>query len=287
MARTSARRPVGHNKHVSRDATVTAQFEDARAVSGYATAHDGWGPPARYFHSRLHVVDESLRASPGGNLLDVGCGPGMLVRHLLDTRPGDFRITACDRSPDMIEAVARQVRGVDGVRLSVARIEDLPFPDQSFDVVLAMGVLEYVDARRALGEIARVVCPGGLVVVTMLNPRSPYRLFEWCVYWPALRILGRVERLLGVRPERRHGARKSGIRAVSSRRLRRILRDAGLCPEDVVFYDLTAWVPPLDKVIRRWIRRWRSHPETTVSRDKRRWLGSGYLVAGRRTLGGE
>ncbi|MEV6110591.1 class I SAM-dependent methyltransferase [Streptomyces sp. NPDC051940] len=281
----STARPSGRTGALSREIAVTEQFGDPSAASGYASAYDGWTPAARYFRSRLHAVGQSLDSCPGGDLLDAGCGPGMLVRHLLDTRPGDFRITACDRSHGMIGAAARRVGGAGGVGLAVARIEDLPFADGSFDVVLATGVLEYVDTRRALRELARVARPDGLVVVTMLNPRSPYRLFEWCVHWPALRALGRVERLLGVPAHRRHGAGRSGIRAVGPRRLRTLLRDAALCPEDVVFYDLTAWVPPLDKAVRRRFRQWHSHPEPTVSRGRRSWLGSGYLVAARRASG--
>ncbi|MGH3950779.1 MAG: class I SAM-dependent methyltransferase [Pseudonocardiaceae bacterium] len=227
---------------------------------------------------------ESLSECPGGDLLDVGCGPGMLVRHLLDTRPGDFRITACDRSPAMIEAVEERVANSGGVQLMVARIEDMPFADESFDVALAMGVLEYADAARALREMARVLRPGGLVLVTMLNPLSPYRLFEWVMYWPALRMLGRVERLLGVPPKRRHGAPISGIRAIPETKLRRMMREEGLGPHDAVYYDLTPLVPPLDKIVRRWNRQWRSHPERTVSRGTRRWMGTAYLVAARRAF---
>lgn len=263
----------------TRDDIVGAQYEDTAAAAGYAAAHEGWGPTARYFRSRLHVVDEALRSCPGGRLLDVGCGPGMLVRHLLDTRPGDFRITACDRSPVMIDAVAEGSKNTEDVEPTVARAEDMPFPDETFDVVVAMGVLEYTEAREALREIARVVRPGGLIVVTMLNPRSPYRLFEWCAYWPALRLLGRVERLLG---KERHAAPASGIRAVPSGRLRRMLCAAGLHTEDTVHYDVTPLIPPLDRLVRRWSRRWRDHPERTVSRGALKWLGTAYLVTARR-----
>lgn len=283
MALHDTRRPADAGRNVARDDRVRAQYAETADVSGYVTAHEGWRSQARYFHSRLYVVDQMLRTCPAGDLLDVGCGPGVLVRHLLESRPGDFRITACDRSPAVIDAVAARAGQRDDLRLSVASIEDMPFPDASFDVVLATGVLEYVDARRAMREIARVIRPGGLVVVTMLNPASPYRLFEWCVYWPATRALGRVERLLGVPPDRRHGTRKSGIRAFTSKRLRSLMRDAGLHPQDVAFYDITGCVPPLDKVIRRWVRGWRDHPETTVSRGRRRWLGTGYLIAAQRS----
>lgn len=264
---------------------VAAQYCDAADAAGYADAYDGWGPSARYFQSRLHAVQEVLRACPGGDLLDAGCGPGMFVRQVLGTRPGDFRITACDQSQAMVDAAAATIKDTGDAELAVARIEDLPFPDGSFDVALAMGVLEYTDASCALRELARVVRPGGLVIVTMLNPLSPYRLFEWVVYWPMVRLLGRVERLLGVPMGRRHGARRSGIRAIPQARLRRLMHDAGLWTQEVVYYDLTPLLPPLDKVLRRWARQWRDRPEKTVSRGARGWMGTAYLVAARRAPG--
>lgn len=279
---------VGMNRVVhrggrpSRVDVAGAEYEDVAAAAGYAAAHDGWGPAARYFHSRLHVVQESLRACSGGDLLDVGCGPGILVRRLLNTRGNSFRITACDRSPGMVAAAAERITGADRARLTVSRIEEMPFPDRSFDVALATGVLEYTQAESSLRELARVVRPGGLVVVTMLNPFSPYCLFEWIVYWPALRLLGCAERLMGLPPERRHGARRSGIRAIPEGRLRRLMCRMGLRPHDVVYYDLTPLVPPVDRIVRRWSRRWRAYPERTVSRGRRRWMGTGYLVAARR-----
>jgi ubiquinone/menaquinone biosynthesis C-methylase UbiE len=256
---------------------------DAADAAGYAAGYEGWGPSARYFHSRLYAVEEALRDCPGGTLLDAGCGPGMMVRRLLDTRPGDFRITACDWSKAMINEVEARTTATEDVDLAVTYVEDMPFDDKSFDVVLAMGVLEYADALTALRELARVTRPGGLVVATMLNPLSPYRLFEWGVFWPALRLLGRMERLVGVPAERRHGASRSGIRALPCRRLRKMMREAGLWPEDVVYYDLSPLVPPLDRVARRWFRQWCAHPEQTVSRGARRWTGTAYLVTARRS----
>ncbi|RBM15268.1 class I SAM-dependent methyltransferase [Prauserella sp. PE36] len=277
-------RRLGLANRAARSAAVASQYQDAAEAAGYVAAHDGWGPTARYFHSRLHVVQELLKDCPGGDLLDAGCGPGMLVRRLLDTRAEKFHITACDRSPAMIEAVVDRTFDATNVELVVASIEDMPVGDASFDVVVAMGVLEYTDLPRALRELSRVVRPGGLMLVTMLNPASPYRLFEWGVYWPALRLLGRLERRLGVPAANRHGARVSGIRAVGAKTLRRMLHQVGMQPEDVVYYDLTPLVPPLDRLARRWARRWRDHPERTASRGTRRWMGTGYLVAARRPL---
>ncbi|MFD4249877.1 class I SAM-dependent methyltransferase [Amycolatopsis thermoflava] len=278
MAFTGLRRAVRHATS-RRDEQAAAQYADPDLVRGYAEAYES-GRATRYFQSRLHAVDEALRPVSGA-LLDVGCGPGMLVRHLLDTRPGDFRITACDRSAAMIEAVAERA-GTSDVGLFVARIEDMPFPDASFDVVVAMGVLEYARAREGVRELARVVRPGGLALVSMLNPTSPYRLVEWCLYWPFLRLLAQVERLAGVPPGRRHTVPKSGIRAVPARWLRRMLRGAGFEPADLLYYDVTPFVPPLDKVIRERRQGWRDHIDRTVSRGPGRWMGTGYLMTARR-----
>src|SRR5215217_3078151 len=178
-ARDAADRETSHHAGLStsRDEAVRTQYESSVAAADYAAAQGGWGRYARYHHSRLYVVDQVLRGCPGGDLLDVGCGPGILVRHLLDTRDGDFRITACDRSQAMIDAVAQRVADADGVRLTVGRIENMPYSDGRFDIALVLGVLEYTDCATGVREIARVVRPGLMVVVTMLNPASPYRLF--------------------------------------------------------------------------------------------------------------
>jgi SAM-dependent methyltransferase len=269
-------RAIKHRDRAARRADAVSAWESTDAAA-YAASYEGWGPRARYFHSRLYAVEDSLRGCPGGALLDAGCGPGMMVRRLLDTRPGDFRITATDRSKTMIDEVAARTSDAEHVELVVADVADMPFDDGRFDVVLAMGVLEYADAPRALRDFARVTRPGGLVVVTMLNPLSPYRLFEWCVFWPALRLLARVERL--VRTPVRHGASASGIRALPASRLRTRMREVGLWPGDPVYYDLNPLVPPLDRVARRWSRRWRAHPERTVSRGVFRWLGTAYMLS--------
>jgi SAM-dependent methyltransferase len=266
-----------------REELVKVQYGDAEHVTDYAEAYEGWGPSARYHRSRLHAIDEILRRCPGGALLDVGCGPGIMVRHLLESRPGDFRITACDQSQAMIDAVTRRVRPEEGVRLSVGDVVEMPYPDGAFDVVLAMGIIEYTDSAAALSEIARVLKPGGLAVATMLNPRSPYRLFEWGVFWPARRALGGVERVFGVPADRRHGARRTGIVALGPRRFRHLMWRAGLQAEDALFYDVTPLVPPVDRVVRRWSRGWREHPEKTVTRRAgKRWFGTGYVIAARR-----
>ncbi|MBV9250475.1 MAG: class I SAM-dependent methyltransferase [Acetobacteraceae bacterium] len=262
----------------SRDDVVAAQYNAPGSAADYADSHEGSGPVARYFRSRMNLVAQTLASSPGGNLLDAGCGPGMIVRELLDSRPGDFRITALDRSPAMVEACALRAASASNVRALVGRVETMPFPDASFDVVLAMGVLEYTELTAALAEIARVTRPDGLVLVTMLNPMSPYRFVEWHVYWPLLRMLRALETLLNVPPGRRHGPAETGIRAYRERSLRGMMAAAGFRPVNAAYFDVTLLVPPIDRLVRRWARGWQKRPEHTISRGWRKWLGTAYMV---------
>jgi len=141
----------------------------------------------------------------------------------------------------------------------------MPFEDASFDLILAMGVLEYAKISDALAELSRVIRSDGRVLITMLNPLSPYRFFEWQVYWRVLRLLGR-------------GRAPSGIHAYSEGALRTMMDAVGLRVLDVAYFDVTWLVPPVDRVVRKFARGWQKRPERTVSRGWNRGLGTGYLV---------
>jgi ubiquinone/menaquinone biosynthesis C-methylase UbiE len=266
----------------SRRERVVSQYSKAPGKAEYERDNDSSTPPGRFYRSRLWLVQDLLNLCPGGDLLDAGCGTGIISYNLLKSRPGDFRITVLDQSPALVEFCMDNLRDVGGARAAVGDIESMPFPDGSFDVTLVAGALEYTDAHLALRELSRVTRRDGLVIVSMLNPLSPYRLTEWLLYWPALRVLGAGEKLLGVPAERRHGARASGIRAFPVPWLRRLLRQVGLRPVDLVYFDITPTVPPLDRL--SWIRlkAQQTAPERTVTRGLRRWMGTAYIVAARR-----
>ncbi len=125
------------------------------------------------------------RIRPGDRLLDVCCGPGELADAFAAARPAPAEIVACDFSPQMLrQAERRQRLRTLPLRLVQADAMDLPFPDGRFDLVsCAFGVRNLSDARAGLGEFARVLAPGGrLVVVEFAMPpgrllRAGYRLY--------------------------------------------------------------------------------------------------------------
>lgn len=112
--------------------------------------------------------------APGERVLDLGCGFG---RHAFEAYRRGAHVVAVDRSADEVSQVAAVFRAMEAAgevqadptaRAVRADLLALPFPDASFDAVMASEVLEHIpDDERALAEVARVVRPGGRVAVTV------------------------------------------------------------------------------------------------------------------------
>lgn len=103
---------------------------------------------------------EVAQVRAGQRALDVGCGPGVLTARLVE-RLGPDAVSAIDPSASFVAAARTRFPAVD-VRSAVA--EDLPFPDDSFDLALAQLVVHFMtDPVSGLREMARVTRPGGLV----------------------------------------------------------------------------------------------------------------------------
>jgi SAM-dependent methyltransferase len=97
---------------------------------------------------------------PGARVLEVGCGPAVFWQANGDRIDLTWQLTLTDASAGMVEA-ARGVLG-DRAQFLVADVQELPFPDGTFDVVLANHMLYHVaDRRRAVDELARVLAHGG------------------------------------------------------------------------------------------------------------------------------
>ena len=100
---------------------------------------------------------------PGTYVLDIGCGTGytaclLAKRHMA-------RVVAADINPELLEETTKRVQREkvsDKVTTKEADAHNLPFPDNTFDVVIAESVLVFCDKVKAATEIRRVLKPGGV-----------------------------------------------------------------------------------------------------------------------------
>lgn len=102
-----------------------------------------------------------LRTLPVTSILETSCGTGRLTSHLRKEFPASVRITATDISADMM-ALAQENLDGQPVEFKVADAQQLPFPDQSFDLVVNQyGLMFFPDKQKGFHEAYRVLKPGG------------------------------------------------------------------------------------------------------------------------------
>lgn len=128
-------------------------------------------------HMRHHFLSKPCA------VLDVGCGAGFLTNALAKEK---HRVTGIDLSEKSLE-VASQKDSTQSVVYQKADAYSLPFPEQSFDVVCAMDLLEHVEKpKQVIAEAARVLKPKGLFFFHTFNRNFISWLFvikgvEWFV----------------------------------------------------------------------------------------------------------
>lgn len=129
------------------------------------------------------VILDLLGSIDGLDVLDLGCGDGVLASTLAHH---GARVTGLDADPRMLAAARRRAK-VESVELNLVqgRGETPPFPDGSFDCVVAVTVLCFVrEADRFIAELARLLRPGGRVVLGELG--------RWSLWAAIRRVRGRL-----------------------------------------------------------------------------------------------
>ena len=162
----------------------------------------------------------SSHDNPNPRILDVGCGTGANLKML-----GLYgQAEGVDISEQAVE-FCRQ-RGLGGVKLGA--IEELPFEDQSFDIVTALDVIEHLDDDAAgLQEMRRVLRPGGTLLLFV-----PAFMFLW-----------------GVQDDVSHHRRRYRLPA-----LRKLLEQGGFKVEKASYANITFFVPVLlVRTFMRWL----------------------------------
>lgn len=149
--------------------------DDARA------AYDAW-------HAAVGTPDEPTwhafvkgrlpQSLDGLRVLEIGCGDGRLA---VELGGRGAHVVAADFSPVAVELAEERARreGLENVEARVEDIHALPDPDASFDVVVSCETIEHVpDPPAAVNELARVLRPGGTLLLTTPNYLGPMGLYR-------------------------------------------------------------------------------------------------------------
>lgn len=195
-----------------------------------------WGPGQE---RRLELMRSFARLDAARILVD-GCGIGLYVEAL---QAFASEVHGLDIEEDYLrEAQARGLR-----LLVVAAAEALPYPDDTFDVVLSHEVIEHVaDDRRAVAEMVRVLRPGGRILLFCPNRWFPFETHGH--YWRGRYHFGNTP-LINYLPDPLRNRLAPHVRAYSGRALRRLF--VGL-PIRIIHH--TRIFPAFDRIARRHLR---------------------------------
>jgi SAM-dependent methyltransferase len=142
------------------DDQLRTEFNEWALAGKGESMEKGHGPVGKQAIQFMRVPAEA-------HVLDVGCGSGWATR-LLALNAVKGQVTGIDISDEMIRVAREQSTAVPNVDFEVASAEDLPFTDSEFTHAFSMESLYYyADIARAVGEIHRVLRPGGLFVAVV------------------------------------------------------------------------------------------------------------------------
>src|SRR5215216_2036148 len=131
-------------------------------VNGYGRSLD------QYF------ATHPLPVSRGARILDAGCGTGLLTLAVLRSIRFPVSIMALDLSQTSVVAARKSLYYSSGRKRDVTFAQGnllcLPFADESLDLVVTSGALEYVKLADGLAELARVIAPGGHLLHLPVHP---------------------------------------------------------------------------------------------------------------------
>jgi ubiquinone/menaquinone biosynthesis C-methylase UbiE len=145
-------------------------YELTFKLNGYGRALD------QYFESH------PLPVSRGARILDAGCGTGLLTFAVLRAIRFPVSITALDLSSTSIAAARKALYYSPGrkrdVTFAQGNLLSLPIADESLDLVVTAGALEYVNLTDGINELARVIAPGGHLLHLPIHPGVAGKFLE-------------------------------------------------------------------------------------------------------------
>jgi ubiquinone/menaquinone biosynthesis C-methylase UbiE len=170
-------------------------MEDERLIELLVELHEGLprlGPGNDESTLGALALCEHLPARPA--ILDVGCGTGAQTLVLAESTDG--HITAVDLIPNFLAKLDYNVvsRGLeDRIEIQEGDMRELPFPEESFDLVWSEGAIYIMGFDNGLSEWRRFVKPGGYLVVSEVSwfrPDPPREVAEfWAENYPAIRTV--------------------------------------------------------------------------------------------------
>jgi ubiquinone/menaquinone biosynthesis C-methylase UbiE len=153
---------------------MSAATEDLQRTftKGIAENYDHYLGPA-WFGPIANDLAARLPTDPGGDVLEVACGTGLMTRPLRTLLVPSRRLVATDLSPGMLDHARGRLADVSGIEWMKADALDLPFAEGEFAALAcSLGVMFPPDKERLFAQFRRVLKPGGLLLFNVWDRKD-------------------------------------------------------------------------------------------------------------------
>ena len=257
-----------------------------QAAAQYTAQYQAQTPAGYALRERQQRVLELVDRAEGKKLLDAGCGPAYIAPELFKL---GYEYWGIDAAPKMLEQYYKQANVNGRAFLSVGDVTRLSFPNNFFDALICIGVLDRVkDHDPALSELVRVVKPKGTIIIWFPNLISPYAFWKNFIFYPGVALIRPFYfRLMG-KPEppsiyNRANSAGWGRMFASLAKLRterstvQVMAEYGVDVTEVVYTNFNLFLSPLDQ----WFPQWAMQTTERLGQlrfGKLRWLGAGFII---------
>ncbi|MFB1049785.1 class I SAM-dependent methyltransferase [Paraliobacillus sp. JSM ZJ581] len=148
---------------------MNVNYTDMIATFGIGGAHPGG------LSATKHIVDR-LQLAPDEKVLDVGCGNGQTLEYLANTLPNP--LYGIDQHNTMLANAKKRLKDHPSITLKHADIENLPFPNNYFGLILSESVTAFTPIDLALKEYARIIKDNGNLILLEMTTNDTLKQEE-------------------------------------------------------------------------------------------------------------
>lgn len=234
-------------------------------------------PGGYAFRTRKKKVME-LVDKTGGRTLDIGCGPGIMVKELVDI---GYEFWGLDASPRMIEQCKKKFSDNKEAHFSVGDATNLEFQDGFFDLVTCMGVIDRIERYElAIEEMLRIIKINGTLIVSFPNLYSPFAWWRAFVFYPIVDLIKSIYYSI-LRHPKPPSPLSSFVKLHSERGATELVKRYSGDITDTVYYNFNVFLSPLDEWFPR-LTVWFTRKLEKYCPEKLKWLGGGFIVKARK-----
>lgn len=166
------------NEKTEEDRRIARQFGKDFFDGDRRTGYGGFNYMPRFWQPVIPTFQQHFKLDKNSSVLDAGCAKGFMLYDMMQAIPG-IKVAGIDVSSYAIENCKEEVRPY----LKVADVQEMPFADKSFDVVISINTihnLELDGLKRALREIQRIQKRGAFITVDAYRTEEEkQRMYAW------------------------------------------------------------------------------------------------------------